>query len=265
MKKIVIIILILHFGNINSQNPFWEAMDKKIITNVSELSDNPLELNQFFKKKDTTPRVEYLGFGYFKKSYGVSGGYIAISCDFYFKKDSIVSYVLKPRLPRKDRKKKKYLKWYNNKFEVTESQEIKPKFYNYNILKSPLEQYKGTKFSDEQIDLYMSPESGLAYGGRGGFGMSLLRNRELFMALENKLTKEIVIQLMYSKNPASRLTAIEYYYKYPDLFEKEKKELDNWVKIVFKNVPYIKTLRGCIGGMESSKKLTREYSLIKTE
>ena len=60
----------------------------------------------------------------------------------------------------------------------------------------------------------MSPASGLYYGGRGGFSMNLLQNRELFMGLENKLTKELVIQLMYSINPASRLTAIEYYYKY---------------------------------------------------
>ena len=240
-------------------------MDKKIILEVSELSDNTNELYQLFKNKNKTPRIEYLGFGYFKKSYGISGGYIAISCDFYFKKDSVISYVLKPRLPRKNRKKKKYLKWYNNKFEVTESQEIKPKFYNYDVIKSPLEQYKGTIFSDEQIDLYMSPESGLYYGGRGGFGMSLLQNRALFMKLESKLTKEIAIQLMYSKNPASRLTAIEYYYKHPDLFEKEKPEIDKWIKIVFKNVPYIKTLRGCIGGMESSEKLTKEYSQIKTE
>ena len=265
MKKILIIILVFQIGNIYSQNPFWEAEDKRLIKKITDLSDRPIELTQFFTEKNESPEIEHLGFGYFKKTYGVGGGYITVGCDIYFHKDSLISYVLKPRLPRKKKKKKKYLEWYNNKFEVTENLELKPKYYNYDILKMPLKQFKRIPISDEQINFYMSPESGLYYGGRGGFGMSLLRNRELFIALEDKLTKEIVIQLMYSKNPASRLTAIEYYYKYPDLFGEEKKELDNWINIVFKNVPYIKTLRGCFGGMENSKKLAKEYSQIKKE
>jgi hypothetical protein len=173
-----------------------------------------------------------------------------------------VSFVLKPRLPKNESKKKKYLAWYNNKFDVTKDLELKPKYYNYVVFQSPLKEYKGTLFTDDQIGFYMSPESGLYYGGRGGFSMNLLQNRELFMGLENKLTKKLVIQLMYSKNPASRLTAIEYFYKHPEMFKKEKSELNNWIEIVFKQVPYIKTLNGCIGGMESSKELTKKYSEI---
>ncbi len=265
MKKILIIVLVFQFGYLYSQNPFWEGEDKRLIKKITELCDKPNELNQFFAEKNKLPKQEYLGFRYLVKSYGIGAGYISISCDFYFQKDSLISYVLKPRLPKKEKKKKKYLEWYNNKFEVTDNLEIKPKYYNYDIFKKPLKEYEGTLILDNQINFYMSPESGLYYGGRGGFGMSLLQNRKLFIELEDKLTKEIVIQLMYSKNPASRLTAIEYYYKHPELFYKEKAELDNWTKIVFKHVPKIMTLNGCIGGMKSSKELVKIYSEIKKE
>lgn len=265
MRNFLIIILILQFGNIHSQNPFWTGEDKLLIKKIVELTDSPQKLNEYFSEKNKSPRNSRLGFGYWVKSSRIGAGYIGISCDFYFYKDSLISYVLKPELPNKKRQKKKYLEWYSNKFEVTDDLQIKPKYHNYEYFKKPLKEYKRELINDEQITYYMSPQSGLYYGGRGGFSMSLLPNRKLFIELESKLNKQIVIQLMYSKNPASRLTAIEYYFRNPKLFIQEKEELDNWIEIVFKQVPYVRTLNGCIGGNESSKEITKRYSKIKIE
>lgn len=265
MRNFIIIILILQFGNIYSQNPFWTGEDKRLIEKIVELADSPQELNEYFSEKNKSPRNSRLGFGYWTKSSRIGAGYIGISCDFYFYKDSLISYVLKPELPDKKRKKKKYLEWYSNKFEVTDDFEIKPKYYNYEFLEKPLKEYNRDLINDKQIAHYMSPESGLFYGGRGGFSMNLLQNRKLFIELESKLNKESVIQLMYSKNPASRLTAIEYYFRNPELFTQEKEELDKWAEIVFREVPLVMTLNGCIGGMENSKEITQKYSKMKVE
>ncbi len=236
-----------------------------MIKKIVELVDSPEKLNEYFSEKNKSPRNSRLGFGYWTKSSRIGAGYIGISCDFYFFKDSLISYVLKPELPENKRKKKKYLEWFSDKFEITDDLEIKPKYYNYDIFKKPLKEYKRELINDEQIAYYMSPESGLYYGGRGGFSMSLLQNRKLFIELESSLNKEAIIQLMYSKNPASRLTAIEYYLRNPELFIQEKEELDKWSEIVFMQVPFIRTLNGCFGGMENSKEITQRYSKIKIE
>ncbi|WP_420320532.1 hypothetical protein [Flagellimonas sp.] len=265
MRNFLIIILIFQVGNIHSQNPFWTDKDKRLIKKIVELVDSPNKLNEYFSEKNKSPRNSRLGFGYWTKSSRIGAGYIGISCDFYFFKDSLISYVLKPELPEKKRKKKKYLEWYSNKFEVIDDLQIKPKYYNYDIFKKPLKQFNGELIKDEQIAYYMSPESGLYYGGGGGFSMNLLQNRKLFKELESSLNKEAVIQLMYSKNPASRLTAIEYYFRNPELFIQEKENLDKWTEIVFLQVPFIRTLNGCIGGMENSKEITQRYSKINIE
>ncbi len=265
MRTIVIIILILQFGNSYSQNPLWAREDKRLIEKIVELADSPQELYAYFSEKNTSPRTSRLGFGYWMEKSQIGAGYISISCDFYFSKDSLISYVLKPKLPNKERKKEKYLEWYSNTFEVSDDLEIKPKYYNYEFFKKPLKNYKRDLINDEQIAEYMSPESGLYYGVRGGFAMSMLQNRKLFIKLESKLTKEAIIQLMYSKNPVSRLTAVEYYFRHPEVFIQEKEELDTWIEIIFRQVPFVLTLNGCIGGMENSKEITKEYAKLKIE
>ena len=258
MRKFLIAILMLQVGNLYAQNPFWEAKDKKLIKEIVELVDSPQALDKYFSARDTFD----LGFDYHLKQGYASGGYISIRCDLYFYKGSLISYVLRPELPEKKRKRKKYLKWYNGQFEVTGDMAIKPKYYNYDIIKKPLQDYNRKWINDEQISYYMSPESGLLYGGRGGFSNNLLRNRALFIELKDKLDKEVVIQLMYSKNPASRLTAIEYYYKNPDLFIQEKEELDKWIEIIFEQSPNILTMDGCFVKEKKSKKITQQYSKI---
>ncbi|MCF1191996.1 hypothetical protein LRR18_10410 [Mangrovimonas sp. AS39] len=265
MRNFLVIILVLMFGNLYSQNPFWEGEDKQLIKKIVELVDSPSELHDYFSEKNKSPRNSRLGFGYWSKSSRIGAGYIGISCDFYFFKDSLISYVLKPELPENKRKKKKYLEWYNNKFEVSDDLQMEPRYYNYDTFKKPLKQFNGKLINDGRIAYYMSPDSGLYYGGRGGFSMNLLQNRKLFIDLESSLNKEAIIQIMYSKNPASRLTAIEYYFRNSELFIKEKEELDKWTEIVFMQVPFIRTLNGCFGGMENSKEITQRYSKMKIE
>ncbi|WP_282161003.1 hypothetical protein [Ulvibacterium marinum] len=264
IKSILIVtIFSISCGVLRAQNPFWVAKDKKIITEIISNYNQPKQLEKLFPKEYHRPGSAYLGFGYKLLRKSLPGGYISIRAEFLYKKDSLIGYIIRPEMPSEKRLKRKYLKWYDGKFDVLNDLRLKPYYYRRTSFENPLEAFEGEKSSNDQIRFYMSPESGLSYGGRGGFSMNLLQNRKHFMEIQNDLDKQTVIELMHSKNPASRLTAIEYYYKHPDMFMNEKDKIDIWIQKVYKQVPMIDTLRGCFGGQEPSKDLVAEYSKVK--
>ena len=233
-------------------------MIKKII----ELQNSPEELSQYYSERVKSPRIVKLGFGYWIKSIRIGSGYIGIRTEFYYFKDSILSHVIYPELPRKRRKYKKYIEWYDDNFEISNGSKLVPKYFNYDVFYEPLSEYSGPVSYDAEIRNYMSPASGVNYGIRGGATLILLTNRRNFLELQDKLSSELVIQLMYSKNPATRLTAIEYYYRNPGLFERSKERIDNWTERVFMSPYLIHTIRGCFGGYEKARELTKEYSEV---
>jgi hypothetical protein len=104
----------------------------------------------------------------------------------------------------------------------------------------------------------MSPTSGLEFGYRGGFGNVLLSNRKAFIGIQKKLTPDEVTTIMYAINPASRLTAIEYYLTHKDLFENTR-AIDDWIRKVYAEKPTIQTMDGCIQYETNSKELVEEY------
>lgn len=265
IKSILIVIVFsIHSIALKAQNPFWVAKDKRIITEIVSNYNQPEELEKLFPKEYARYGSAYLGFGYKLLRKSLPGGYISVRAEFLYKKDSLIGYIIRPEMPTKKKLKKKYLKWYEGKFEVLNDLKLKPFYHNRSSFENPLEAFEGEKSLNSQIRFYMSPQSGLSYGGRGGFSMNLLQNRKNFIDIEGILEKETVLELMYSKNPATRLTAIEYYYKHPEMFINEQDEIDDWIQEVFRQVPVIDTLRGCFGRQEPSRNLVQEYSKIKS-
>lgn len=130
--------------------------------------------------------------------------------------DTLVSYSLTPSLPEEKGLQKRYRKWYGDYFAYSKS-EIQTFSFNQSAILQPLIQYAGAlKNIPEKIVNYMTPNSGTMYGYAGG-GM-IMQNRKAFLEIKDSLTNDQVILLMYSMNPASRLTAIEYYWKHKDSF-----------------------------------------------
>jgi len=89
---------------------------------------------------------------------------------------------------------------------------------------------------------YMTPNSGTMYGYAGG-GV-IMQNRREFLKIEDSLTCDEAVYLMYAINPASRLTAIEYYYYHKDLFL-DREKIEEWIDINFAEIPKVKTMWGC--------------------
>ena len=66
---------------------------------------------------------------------------------------------------------------------------------------------------------------------------------------------------MYSINPASRLTAVEYYYKNKDKFLNSI-EINNWIDTIFTETPTIETLSGCVVRINNSRFLVEKYTTM---
>lgn len=84
------------------------------------------------------------------------------------------------------------------------------------------------------------------YGYAGGINGDLLVNRKNFKDIQKTLTTDQVYLLMFSINPASRLTAIEYYKKHQSEFANTE-SIDRWIQVVYTEIPKVDTLMGCIG------------------
>lgn len=245
-------------------NPFWTHIDKKLISTVIKLDkSNPKEVEQYFKnqriqKSDTAKEV--LGFGWKMWTSRIGGGYISISATFYYYNDSLVSYSLTPRLPDEKGLQKRYRKWYGNYFDYSNS-EIQAFNFNQAVIFQPLKQYTGAiKNIPKKIINYMTPNSGTMYGYAGG-GV-ILQNRKAFLEIKDSLTNDELVLLMYSINPASRLTAIDYYLKHKESFSSQQ-QIDKWIDIVFAETPKVKTMSGCFFVTETTEALFPRHYIDK--
>lgn len=250
------------------QNPFWVQMDRKIIRGISLIDKTkPTVVEQhYIKQKKTLPKRQNLGFGWSKWTATLPGGYTSVQCTFFYHNDSIVSYSLTSHLPSKSNLIDKYVEWFGPEFTYSPKGNISFDFHAGKLTR-PLLDYNGNLEPDSassKILSYMSPHSGLMYGYSGGLPITLLQNRQNFNAIKDNLSNDEVYLLMFSVNPASRLTAIEYYKRNPDKFE-NKEQIDNWIAIVYKEIPFVSTLMGCLGETWNSKELVEFCAQIKDE
>ncbi len=250
-----------------ASNPFWVQMDKKILKQLNELDKaDPSQVESFFLQHRRNPEKVNLGFGWSLWNTRIGGGYISLSAVIIYHNDSIISYRMYSDLPNDKKLIGKYTKWFEKTFDV-DSGKVKPYRYRESSLFKPLAEYDGPLTTQEvshEVLTYMTPYSGTTYGYAGGYSGELLSNREEFISIEPGLSSEKAILLMYSINPASRLTAIEYYKKHKDKFRNQR-QVEDWIEQVYKEVPTVETLFGCSRETKESRYLVEYYSRIKEE
>ncbi len=260
-----IILLILGqitFGQVNQD---WRKMDINLIDSVALLDrNNPIEVEKFFNKDANKNPKDTLGFGWTKFEKSIGAGYISIWAEFFYYQDTIQSYSLMARLPDEKKLIDEYISLYLKFLPLYNKGWFSYKYKEKNILR-PLKEYPGNpnsvKYSKNILE-YMAPTSGDTYGIVGGLPLTITQNRKLFNKVKNRYTTNQLIAMMYSINPVSRLTAIEYYYKYPKKYNSNK-QVDMWIQKVFKEVPFIKTISGCFVDYGSSKLLVDKFAKAK--
>jgi hypothetical protein len=265
-----ILTLILFVHTASAYNPIWVIIDKKIIKNIVQLDrNNPQAVEQYFRtqkiQKCNTDK-ENLGFGWKMWTPGIGGGYISISAKFIYYHDSIISYSLKPEMPEEKGLIKSYKNWYQNSFSF-ELGKIQSFYYHLDSIFRPLKEYNGTLTSNtvpRKILEYMTPNSSTMYGHSGGYPVNLLQNRRKFFEIRSSLTNDHVVFLMYSINPASRLTAIEYYLRHKDSFTNQQ-AIEEWIEKNFTETPKVETLFGCFREFWDTKTLVHMNSFLEMD
>ncbi len=233
---------------------YYVRVDTLLISQLKEAYNKSTdELLKILEVKND--RREDLGFGYQLKESGKGGGSISINYKILYYKNEIVSYQLSTYIPDKSRKLKKlYKERLSEIFNVNDDYKVEPIYFGIDKANEPLSGIE--KKTDENLNKVMNPFSGIIYGNHCGYGMSELKTRELF----NKIIKtENCEYLLYSKNPATRLMAVEFYYcNLTEFRDVQKKSIVARIEELKRKPTLTKTCSGCIISGQLTNKIITE-------
>lgn len=261
MKAIAVLILMLtccaSFAKAEEAiHEDWVAKDRAFINKLKERYANSplsvLSLLQAEKHRKTT-----LGYGYEYVEGSMGKGYVSTFFEVIYKNGVAVSFKLKAYFPDDSRLKDQYMKLYEGLYQIIDG-EVKPLIFNESAMSQPLETCETSYSVTPEIAHFMTPYSGIQYGSRGGEAYTLLTNRAEYIALKPSLNDDAYRYLLCSKNPSTRLTAIEHFYA--QKLDKNDATLKKQIAEIFKQTPTITTLVGCLELQVNSKKLVRELS-----
>jgi hypothetical protein len=202
---------------------------------------SPMSILQFFN--EDIPKEDNLGYGYTSLNYVQEKGSITFLCQAIYFKNKLVSYQLKMHLFIGKELNKRYRAFCSPLFEFRHEAISEPLYYNYHGMIKPLNANHAT-LKDKKLQYLITPFSGVYYGyyERFGYITKVLDNRMNFNAVKDKLTPDVIYELLYSKNPATRLTAAEYFYKNPDLFNNDKTKFEDRISSIYNELPIVATM-----------------------
>lgn len=241
-------------GSINEN---WVKEDSLFLSELRDVLKNDERNILGILKIDESDKRTKLGFGYEQIESGMGIGYAGIYYNLILKEGQVISYEFTPNFPRNKNLKKRYLKLFSGIFEIDDNT-IHNRYYNIEKMENPLKNINSDISLNENLKFLMTPFSGTRYGFSGGYLGSVFMNRAIFLEESKSMTPEVCRILMNSKNPSTRLMAIEYYMKNKSNF-KNPDLLNNWIDEVYSELPTIETLEGCFVMQRNSKELVSEY------
>nr|WP_067062466.1 hypothetical protein [Mucilaginibacter sp. L294] len=233
----------------------WIKADSIFIEQVTKsYKSNPSNLWLILPDK-TDPKTK-LGFNYYLIKGSNGKGYVSFFYEFVIYNNQLVSYEIKAQMPSDERLKTRYKKFYSNLINFNKYEYPEPLYYGYDEMIKPLKNIT-INSSRKDIQFLMTPYSGTRYGVYGGDPITIIPNRALFDKVKKYISPPICRLLLYSKNPATRLYGIEYYYLHPKLFT-NKSTFENRIREVFKEMPEVETMSADVILYGNSEKLIRQ-------
>jgi hypothetical protein len=144
-------------------------------------------------------------------------------------------------------------------FKFNEAKQVQPLYWRYNEASSALNGLTVNTSTDKSLDFFMTPYSGTVYGDYGGITSAILANRAAYQTVWKEITPAVCEALLYSKNPATRLSGIEYYYQNASRFKNQKQRVESRIKAIYKELPVVTTMRGCEESVENSEELVNGF------
>ena len=238
-------------------NENWIKKDSLFLSELTDiLNNNESDIIDILKIDEDDRRTK-LGFGYEQIEASMGKGYAGIYYNLILKKGEVVSYEFTPNFPSNKDLKERYLKMYAGIFEINENI-LHKRYFNIAEMENPLKNINSDISLNENLRFLMTPFAGTRYGFSGGFGGEVFTNRAIFLEEYESITPEVCQILMNSKNPGTRLMAIEYYMKNKSDF-KNPDLINGWIDKVYSELPTIETLEGCFVMQRDSKELVSEY------
>lgn len=227
-------------------------MDSVFINQVKKsFKTNPISIEKYLEPWENS-RVN-LGFGYTLIEHSMGKGYVSIFYTLVYKDKKLVSYLLKPQMPTDSRLTKRYLSFYEGMFEI-ENQQVKKLYFGFKNVSKPLGDIVNEFNVSSQIEYFMTPYSGVIYGDYGGIANEILENRNTFNIVKDSINEDILIFLLKSINPATRLCAAELFYLKKETFN-QIDLIEKLIEINYKELPEIETMGGCTIYIDDAKKV----------
>ncbi len=246
---------------LDSINENWVRADSLFLSELKRiLKIDERNIINILKIDENDKKTE-LGFGYEKIKGSMGKGYVSIFYNLIFKEGQVISYEFSPQLPRNKSLTKRYKKLYSGIFKI-ENNIIYNRYYNIEEMENSFGNLNSDISLNENLKFLMTPFSGTRYGFSGGYGGSIFVNRKIFLYERKNITPEVCQFLMNSKNPGTRLMAIEYYIKNRSEY-KDTESIDKWIETVYSELPRIATMDGCFLISRDSKELVSEYVKLK--
>ncbi len=238
----------------------WIRKDEQFISQVkTAYQQGPLAILPLLHP-NFAKRIN-LGYGYSLVDGGIGGGCVSIGAQIIYKDDKPVAYKLIPQLPLgEDALKPRYMAFYAGLFPFANGG-VMPVYYNNEGAEKPLEGCTVQMNATPEIRAYMTPYSGTTYGTTGGIANFPLQNRAAYGSIERQLDRQAHAYLLCSKNPATRLTAVEYFYSERASREGPiNPEIQARIESIFAETPQITTMSGCFVHAGNSRDLVMEYA-----
>ncbi|WP_026473533.1 hypothetical protein [Alkaliflexus imshenetskii] len=233
----------------------WIKIDSIFINLLKkEYLSNPTSIEKYLEPWEK--KRENLGYGYSIIDHSMGKGYVSIFYTLIYKDKKLVSFKLTPQMPNDSRLYSRYLSFYEGFFE-NDNYQPQSLFYGYKVASTPIKNFDRILEISPKMEFFMTPYSGIIYGDYGGIANELLENRELFNSIKSSINDDLIIYLLNSINPATRLYATELFMTQKELFI-EKKLIEELIEMNFKELSEINTMSGCIQYSEDARKVIKE-------
>ena len=240
----------------DSINENWAKKDLPFLLELEQILNNDESDILGILNIDESDTRTKLGFGYEQIEGSMGKGYAGIWYNLILKEGKVISYEFIPYFPRNKLLTERYLKLFSRIFKI-DNTTIYNRYYNIENMESPLKNINSDILLNENLKFLMTPFSGTFYRFKTkAFGEKV--NRYIFNNERGNITPEICQILMESKNPATRIMAIEYYMENKSEF-KNTDSINNWIEKVYLELPRTIIADGCSLIGKNSKELVSEY------
>lgn len=242
----------------------WIEDDRDFVQKVKvALQKDPEHVDQVLFRSPV--KRNDLGFGYSLARRYVGKGYLGFWCQMLYQQDKLVSFRVTPSVGMAKHLTPIYVEMLRDVFPPNADGTFESFCYNPEAAMSALPGSDTKAKMSGKVQWFCSPFSGIEYGTIGGYAGGDLPNRRAYLDVAEEIDGDLCLRLLYSINPATRLTAYEHYRRRPVALASIKDQVETRIRQVLKALPRVETMEGCFFKNAESQKVLEAILGTKLE